>query len=687
MQMPGLAGWLAITTALLVTVSILAVAIAGVRLLRDLAEAEALARVELGVSVAREALRQSANDLLIAATVLSERPTLHRLLRDARPVGLDAYIARYCDGASLDACAIVRHGELLASVGSSVEWSIVMLSAGEQGQRFLVTGAIAGEASLGARASMAGQDDVIVYALRRMDAGFAARLSERVGLEIHIVDFETMPSVKSPTTVLDSDALSRGMPVTARLDELGSYAASMPVTAANGETVALLHAFLQQDLVTESVRRLEQRMLSIGIAVAVLATLCGVVIGQYWTAGVRRLTAAARRIGTGDLASSIPQERSAEIGILATTMEEMRRNLVALTQEIRHREAQAQAVLGGIVEGVFAVDMKRRIRFLNAQAEQLLGISAERAFGHFCGSILKPKPDASGQLPCESACPIVAARKDGATSAAEVIGGQGSRGRRIVITSAAASDGIQVQVLRDETELEAVRRTRDTVLANISHEFRTPLSAQLASIELLRDGLGEMTIDAQRELVSSLERGVQRLTWLIDNLLESVRIESGQLTIRRHDLVLEDIVRAARDLIGPLIHQREQVLELQSLGDLPLLRGDRQRLIQVVVNLLANASKFAPPKSTIRIGATTLESDRIEFWVEDEGPGPADPDDGSLFNQFQRSGGEDPEESGLGLGLFIVRSIVERHGGRVSLVRTADARTRARVELPGVKVA
>ena len=102
--------------------------------------------------------------------------------------------------------------------------------------------------------------------------------------------------------------------------------------------------------------------------------------------------------------------------------------------------------------------------------------------------------------------------------------------RRVVIASAPPSaDGLQVQVLRDETELEAARRTRDTVLANISHEFRTPLAAQLASIELLRDGIGSMSVEGQRELVSSLQRGTQRLAWLIDNLLESVRIESGQL--------------------------------------------------------------------------------------------------------------------------------------------------------------
>jgi len=243
---------------------------------------------------------------------------------------------------------------------------------------------------------------------------------------------------------------------------------------------------------------------------------------------------------------------------------------------------------------------------------------------------------------------------------------------------------MQVQVLRDETELEAARRTRDTVLANISHELRTPLAAQLASIELLRDGVGTMSVDGQQELVSSLHRGTQRLTWLIDNLLESVRIESGQLAIRHQDVVFEDVIVAARELIEPLIAQRGQHIEVE-LGDVPVVRGDQQRLTQVLVNLLANANKFAPPDSTIRIGATGNHAERggLTFWVEDEGVASPDIQDARLFDQFRRSSDEgDRDESGIGLGLFIVRSIVERHGGTARLERTSQGRTRATVELP-----
>jgi signal transduction histidine kinase len=469
------------------------------------------------------------------------------------------------------------------------------------------------------------------------------------------------------------------------VDSLDSYAASVPVAAATGETIALLQSLVPAGQVMGPVSAIARRMLFVALVIAALATASSVLIGRYWISAVERLTDAARRLGSGDLAASFPAGGGKELTMLGTTMEEMRRNLVALTGELRRRESQAQAVLGGIIEGVYAVDEQRRIRFLNPQAERLLKVSAAVVIGEFCGDVLKPQRDAHGRRPCEHSCPILQARSEGSARAVEsvcpVLEGQV---RRVVVASAAPTDadGLQVQVLRDETELEAVRRTRDTVLANISHEFRTPLAAQLASIELLSDGLGTLGPDAQRELVSSLQRSTQRLTWLIDNLLESVRIEAGQLGIRHQDVLFDDVIVAARELIEPLLKQRGQEVEVQLLDSVPVIRGDQQRLTQVVVNLLANASKFGPPKSSIRIVVRAGAAEGLEFSVEDEGPGPKDPLDTGLFEQFHRSGGEDPDESGLGLGLFIVRSIVERHGGSVSLERTDQARTRAEVRLP-----
>jgi signal transduction histidine kinase len=188
------------------------------------------------------------------------------------------------------------------------------------------------------------------------------------------------------------------------------------------------------------------------------------------------------------------------------------------------------------------------------------------------------------------------------------------------------------------------------------------------------------------ELVASLQRGTHRLTRLIDNLLESVRIESGQLGIRSQHLALQDVVRDACELVGGLLAQRHQALEVSMPDDLPEIVGDAPRLTQVFVNLLANANKFGPEGRPIRI-AGERAGDDVRVAVEDEGPGVADPDRGSIFERFYRAADQEPEPRGLGLGLWIVKSIVDRHGGRVAAERTAEGRTRFTVSLPvsGVK--
>jgi signal transduction histidine kinase len=335
------------------------------------------------------------------------------------------------------------------------------------------------------------------------------------------------------------------------------------------------------------------------------------------------------------------------------------------------------------------VDRDRRVRYLNPQAAALLGVRPEEALGRFCGDVLRPQGK-DGVRPCEESCPIVHARFRGVATATEhLLRPDGTR-RTVVIHSAPPAEDQQVQVLRDETDVEAARRQRDAVLANISHEFRTPLSAQLASIELLRDRLLQAPggLDgATRDLVLSLERGSLRLTQLIDNLLESVRIESGQDSIRNRPVALDEVVEEAVEMTRPLLAQRGQSIEIDLPYPIPPVRGDAPRLTQVFVNLLANANKFAPADSTVRVSGA-VEGGAIVLWVEDDGPGlpgGSETGGGELFDPFVRRAGEgeEPEMGGMGLGLWIVRSIVERHGGRVEAGPGPGGRgTRMRVVLP-----
>jgi signal transduction histidine kinase len=455
----------------------------------------------------------------------------------------------------------------------------------------------------------------------------------------------------------------------------------VPVFASTGEAIALILSEISTDETDATTHSLTRRLLITAVVVGALAVMVSLLLGQLVAQPLRNLTDAATRLGQGDFSTSIPTRGPAEVGVLARTMEDMRRNLVDLTGTLRRREAEAQAVLGGTSEGVYAVDKSRRLTYLNPQGARMLGINAEDAIGRFCGDVLKPCLDANGQPPCDTHCPIVQARNSDSAQASERLRIPNGTIKTTVITSAAPVDGLQVQVMRDETELEAIRRARDSVLANISHEFRTPLAAQLASIELLLDGLNSLQPQQLRELVLSLERGTQRLTNLIDNLLESVRIEAGQLSIRHQSVALSDVVHEAQSLIGALLTQRGQQLEVAVDEELPHVDGDEMRLTQVLVNLLANASKFAPENSVVRIGAE-VHGDELIAWVEDEGPGVPELHQQSIFNRFSRGPEQEPEPGGLGLGLWIVKSIIERHDGQITATRTPEQRTRFSFSLP-----
>jgi signal transduction histidine kinase/HAMP domain-containing protein len=648
-------------------------------MLHDQADEQGKARVQLAATAAREDLRRMGEDAHAAARALADRPTLQRLLAEGQREALPPFLRRACEAASVDACAVLSGETVVAVSGPALDWQQLVTAATEQGSTFMALPVTERVPLLGARAALGGQG-LMVYTVLRLDEKLARRLSDQVGAEVRLVDYRNYTNNAADAfTPLYSAALADGHSAVQRIDSQDAYGAAVPVFASSGEAIALIETLVPTAAVDTPAQRFVRRLMLAALGLAALAVAAGVILGERVAGPVRALTTAATRLGAGDFSASIPPGGAAEVGALAHTMEEMRRNLIELTSTLRRREAEARAVLGGIVEGVYAVDRDRIIRYLNPQAARLLGIAPEQAVGRFCGDVLRPQQE-SGRRPCDFRCPIIQARGEGSAKALEHLAIGVSAPRTTVITSAAPAEGLQVQVIRDETELEAVRRARDSVLANISHEFRTPLAAQLASIELLLDGLDHLPPAQQRELVASLERGTRRLTQLIDNLLESVRIESGQLAIRAQRVELPEIVAEAQATVESLLGQRRQRLEVDVPGELPLLNGDRTRLTQVFVNLLANASKFAPEDSVVRVGAEA-RAGKVRAWVEDEGAGPAAGEDAQLFARFRR-GATEPEPAGLGLGLWLVKSIIERHGGSVAFERTEAGRTRFTITLP-----
>ena len=680
MKRNSLGWWLAGINVLIVLVVAAGVSWVAIGLLQRLADGQQRVRVQLAAADARADMARLGEDTLSNARILAERPTLRRLLQERDLASLPPVLQRFCQPAGLDACAILEGDAVLAASGGAVPWPEMIPAVREQGERFMFAPAGSANAYLGAAIPLGDADPgARVMVVHVLDDAFAHRLAPQDGVQVRLRNYRNFNSAPTDDfTALHTTALADGRLAVAHLPTLSLYAASNPVFSATGEGIVLIETQLSSAQVDRDVRALRLRLLLLAAVLGAAALVISVLLGRRVTRPTEALTAAAEKLGQGDFASSIPQGGPAEIGKLARTMDDMRRNLVDLTGTLRQREAEAQAVLGGIVEGVYAVDAERRITYMNAQAARLLGVKAPEAIGRFCGDVLKPRCGARGESPCESSCPILLARQTGSSTAVEqLVTGAGER--RMVITSAQPVENLQVQVIRDETELEAVRRARDTVLANVSHEFRTPLAAQLASIELLREGLHTRTPQQLEELVLSLERGTLRLTQLIDNLLESVRIESGQLEIRQQSIDLADVIDDAVVTVEALLRQRGQKVE-RELDENLEFNGDAVRLTQVFVNLLANASKFGPQDSVIRMRAER-GAGSLRAWVEDAGPGLPEGEQENVFERFSR-GGVEPAPGGMGLGLSISRSIVERHGGTLTASRTGDGHTRFTVTLP-----
>lgn len=218
--------------------------------------------------------------------------------------------------------------------------------------------------------------------------------------------------------------------------------------------------------------------------------------------------------------------------------------------------------------------------------------------------------------------------------------------------------------LRQQVQaLEAARRQTDEFLALLAHELRNPLAPIKNAVSLMQ--MGGLSASMTEWYGTVIDRQVTLLTRLVDDLLDVSRIESGKISLKREPVDLALVMESAADAARPLVQARRHTLEVVIPGEPLRVSGDLTRLVQVVLNLLTNAAKYTPEGGQIRL-AVAREGQVVAIRVRDTGLGiPADllPRVFDLFMQGDRS--LERSEGGLGIGLALVRHLVERHGGTV----------------------
>jgi CheY-like chemotaxis protein/two-component sensor histidine kinase len=206
---------------------------------------------------------------------------------------------------------------------------------------------------------------------------------------------------------------------------------------------------------------------------------------------------------------------------------------------------------------------------------------------------------------------------------------------------------------------------KDEFLATLSHELRTPLNAVIGWSRMLRSG--RLDYDSSRHAIDVIERNAWAQKQIIEDILDVSRVITGKLHLHLGSVDLVAVVNAALDAVRPAFDAKEIRVVTQFEDCLKIVAGDADRLQQVVWNLLSNASKFTPPRGEVGI-SVTQEGDYAQIRISDSGPGIAAEFLPHVFERFRQADGSTTRtHGGLGLGLAIVRHLVELHGGVIAV--------------------
>ena len=428
----------------------------------------------------------------------------------------------------------------------------------------------------------------------------------------------------------------------------------------------------------------------------------------------RRLAAAARRLAEGDLAARVPQAGDGEIRRLAESLNAMASSLEQGKRELRGRNAELEAQRAKLERAlVDMADDKRRtevsgritravleatpdaIGLFDRRARALLENGPMRAIRAALGEAGELRRPAGQRirLPTDpafyqTALDAAGADPDRATLDEIRIEGTGPDAPARVYQQYTApvrdrSNTLlgRLVVLRDVTAEREADRLKDQFFALVSHELRTPLTSIVGYVDLLLEDHDGQLDEESRRFLAVVRRNARRLLRLVGDLLFVAQVEAGELTLASGSVDLAGLAAEAVEAAAPQADEKGVRLSV-SADPVPPCWGDADRLAQAFDNLISNAIKFTAPGG--RVCVRVLDrGDRAEVEVQDTGMGIAEADQALLFKRFFRaSAATDEAVPGVGLGLTIVKAIVDAHGGRVAVDSRLGSGTTFVVSLP-----
>jgi two-component system, OmpR family, phosphate regulon sensor histidine kinase PhoR len=419
----------------------------------------------------------------------------------------------------------------------------------------------------------------------------------------------------------------------------------------------VLRFALPLEAVDEVLSSFRRRLWLASFFILLIAGAISMLFSRSFTGRVERLKDFSRRVAEGDFRPQ-PRDGSGDaldaLGIsLNRTAARLDRTIQTLTEE----RNLSSAILGSMVEGVAVVNGSERLVFANPGFAEILGLDV---------------PPTSG-----SALVEVVRQTELVEAVRQVLGGEPRVQSEIVtgtlrqhyfaitVASVRAGDTIgAVVVLHDITELRKLERVRRDFVANVSHEFRTPLTAIQGFAETLLAGAIDDPQNRTRFLEIILEHS-RRLARLTEDLLMLSKMDAERLELEIRRLSVSQLIESCLETAQRRAAEKDLRISVNAPQRLPDIAGDRRRLAEVLQNLLDNAIQYTLPGGQIMLSAET-DGDEVVLTVSDTGIGIPQADQPRIFERFYRVDvARSREAGGTGLGLAIAKHLVEVHGGRL----------------------
>ena len=387
----------------------------------------------------------------------------------------------------------------------------------------------------------------------------------------------------------------------------------------------------------------------------VISILLSFLLSKTLVTPIQRLTEGAMRVAEGDFSRKIEVVSQDEIGVLTDTFNDMAGQLQDTLRQVENERNKLDTLFLHMTDGVVAFSRAGKVIHSNPAAAQLLlrrRIGPETTYGSLFGQVapLEQVLDTPDHLEGELQV------RD---SFLQLLMAPFDRGQ---------SGGGVLVVLHDVTQQRKNEEMRKEFVANVSHELRTPLTNIHSYAETLADSAGDIPPDMEKKFLGVILNESDRMTHIVQDLLTLSRFDSDRSALKLGRFPFGGAVQDLYNAVYMEAQRRNHTLKLELEPDLPEIVADRERILQVMMNIVSNSIKYTPDGGHITISAGRAE-DKVWLVVDDDGIGIPREDRPRIFERFYRvDKARSRQSGGTGLGLSIAKEIVDRHQGSLTLL-------------------